>query len=171
MMAVIWPNGALIFGKAEPIIKQAEGLRLKAYLCPAKVWTLGWGCTQHPNGQPVTADDFLHDEAEAEVYLQASETRILLKLEASGAVTRAPTVNQAAALLSLAYNIGVGVHDGVKGDLADSSLLQAFDRGDIHGAALHFLDWDKARVDGAFVVLPGLKTRRTTEMNLFLEAA
>ena len=27
------------------IIKRAEGLRLEAYLCPAKVWTVGYGST------------------------------------------------------------------------------------------------------------------------------
>src|SRR5580692_11404452 len=28
------------------LIKQFEGLRLDAYLCPAGVWTIGWGHTQ-----------------------------------------------------------------------------------------------------------------------------
>ena len=29
-----------------PLIKEFEGCRLKAYLCPAGVWTIGWGCTE-----------------------------------------------------------------------------------------------------------------------------
>jgi lysozyme len=32
--------------KGLDIIKEAEGLRLKAYLCPAKVWTIGFGHTK-----------------------------------------------------------------------------------------------------------------------------
>lgn len=171
MMAVIWPDKALIFAAAEPIIKGAEGLRLSAYLCPAKIWTIGWGCTMDPAGRAIEPGMVLANDNEAEIYLQASAARILTRLENCGVVTRSPNVNQAGAFLSLTYNIGVGVHDGVKGDFADSSILDHFNRGDIHGAALHFLDWDKAKVDGAFVVLPGLKTRRITEMNLFEKAA
>lgn len=169
--AVIWPDRAAIFATAEPIIKGAEGLRLSAYLCPAKVWTIGWGCTMAPNGQAIEPGWKLSGPDEAEQFLQASATRILNQLERPGIVTRTPNVNQAGALLSLAYNIGVGVHDGVKGDLADSTLLACFNRGDVVGAGTRFLDWDKAKVDGVIVVLPGLKTRRITEMNLFDKAA
>jgi len=28
---------------AKPIVKEFEGLRLQAYLCPAGVWTIGYG--------------------------------------------------------------------------------------------------------------------------------
>lgn len=170
MMSVIWPDKAAVFTVAETIIKAAEGLRLKAYLCPAGVWTIGWGCTRRPDGHAIEPGQVITLQ-EAEEYLQASMGHIWAQLQASGAVTRTPNVNQAAALLSLAYNIGVGVHDGVKGDLADSSLLASFDAGNDAAAAQHFLDWDKARVNGVLVVLPGLVTRRTTERDLFLKAA
>lgn len=166
-----WPDKDAIFATAEPIIKGAEGLRLTAYLCPAQKWTIGWGCTYHPNGIPISAGDRLKDEAEAEVYLRASENRELDRLERSGALTRSPNINQAGAFLSLAYNVPLGVHDGVKGDLADSSLFACFNAGDDQGAARHFLDWDKAHVRGVLVVLPGLAKRRTTERDLFLKAA
>lgn len=170
-MSVIWPDKAKIFAAAEPIIKGEEGLRLVAYLCPAKKWTLGWGCTMTPDGHAIEPGMKLSGEAEAEVYLQASADRILSQLERSNAVQRSPNINQAAALLDLAYNVGVGVHDGHKGDLADSSLLDAFNHGDIQGAADRFMDWDKAKVEGVVVVLPGLFKRRSMDRDLFLRAA
>lgn len=169
-MLVIWPSSALIFSVAEPIIKGAEGLRLKSYPCPAGKWTIGWGCTLQPNGQPVEPGMVI-TALLAEVYLQASMARELALLERPGIVTRSPNLNQAAAFLDLTYNIGVGVHDGKKGDFADSDIVLNFNAGNDNEAANHFLDWDKAHVRGALMVLPGLVTRRTTEKALFLKAA
>ena len=39
------------------LIKKYEGCILQAYLCPAKVWTIGYGNTYHPNGTPVKEGD------------------------------------------------------------------------------------------------------------------
>lgn len=169
-MLVIWPASALIFSVAEPVIKAAEGLRLKAYLCPAGKWTIGWGCTMQPNGQAIEPGMTI-SPLYAEVFLQASMTRELALLEHPGIITRSPNVNQAGAFLSITYNIGVGIHDGKKGDFADSDIVANFNAGNDNEAADHFLDWDKAHVNGALVVLPGLATRRTTEKALFLKAA
>ncbi len=41
------------------LIKHFEGCRLKAYLCPAKKWTIGWGDTFYENGSPVKAGDYI----------------------------------------------------------------------------------------------------------------
>ena len=46
------------------LIKKFEGLRLDAYLCPAGVWTIGYGHLCDPKHPPIT-------EAEAEGYLAA----------------------------------------------------------------------------------------------------
>ena len=83
-------------------------------------------------------------------------------------MTRTPTIHQAAALICLAYNVGVGVHDGIKGDLADSTLLAKFNAGDIAGCAAHFLDWVYIHKDGHAVKLDGLVNRRMEEKALFL---
>lgn len=167
MMSVIWPDRDAILRTATPIIKTAEGLRLRAYLCPAKIWTIGWGCTMDPRGRAIEPGMTI-TPADAEVFLTASAGRILSRLEHPSIITRSPGLNQAGAFLSLTYNIGVGVHDGVKGDFADSSIVENYNAGNVAAAARHFLDWDKARVEGVLVVLPGLATRRTSEMNLFL---
>lgn len=170
-MSITWPDRAAIFAVAEPLIARFEHFEPKPYLCPAGVPTIGYGSTRYPDGRKVTLADQPCSEAEARVYLEYAMRRVLADLQACGAITRAPTVNQAAALLSLAYNVGVGVHDGRKGDLADSSLLECFDRGDLAGTAFHFLDWNKARVDGVLQPLAGLTTRRQAERDLFLQAA
>lgn len=170
-MPIIWPEASAIIQVAEPLIIRFEGFRPRPYLCPAGKPSIGYGSIKYPDGRKVTLDDPPCSQAEAEVYLLYGERRTLADLQASGAVTRPPNVNQAAALLCLAYNVGVGIHDGHKGDLADSTLLDHFNRGDLAGAADEFGKWDKAHVDGVVTVLPGLDTRRNAERDLFLLAA
>ena len=41
------------------IIKKYEGLSLKAYKCPAGVWTIGYGTTVYPDGQKVKEGDVI----------------------------------------------------------------------------------------------------------------
>ena len=36
--------------KGLDLIKEFEGCQLKAYKCPAGVWTIGWGTTEPING-------------------------------------------------------------------------------------------------------------------------
>lgn len=170
-MPVTWPAAGSVILLAEPIIKNAEGFSAKPYLCPAGKPTIGWGTTRYPDGRPVTMGDKPVQEIEAEVFLQASCKRVILDLQRPGIITRSPTVNQAAAFLSLAYNIGVGAHDGIKGDLADSTLLERFNAGDLAGAEAHFMDWNKAHVKGVLTTLPGLIRRREKEQKLFRSAA
>jgi lysozyme len=165
---VVWPARSEIFALAEPIIMAFEGFRAAPYLCAAGKPTIGYGTTRYPDGRKVSLSDHPCSRIEARVYLEYAMRRVLEDLQGSGAVTRAPGLHQAAALESLAYNIGVGAHDGIKGDLADSTLLARFNAGDIAGAADQFLSWDKAHVKGRLTVLPGLTQRRGEERRLFL---
>ena len=48
------------------IIKSFEGLSLKPYLCPAKVWTIGYGSTRSSTGGPVGPDMEPVTEADAD---------------------------------------------------------------------------------------------------------
>ena len=166
----IWPNTEVIFSLAEPLIKNAEGFKTHPYLCPAGKPTIGWGSTKYPFGKAVKLSDKPCTQIEAQVWLECAMRRVLCDLQSSGAVTRAPDANQAGAFLSLAYNIGVGCHDGIKGDLADSTLIEKFNAGDIVGAADEFLKWDKAHVNGTLTSLDGLTRRRQAERALFLKA-
>jgi lysozyme len=67
--------------------------------------------------------------------------------------------NQFDALLSFAYNLGLG-------NLQRSTLLKQVNAGDLAGAVREFAKWTKAKG----VELPGLVRRRTAQRALFGEA-
>jgi lysozyme len=152
---------------ATPIIMKWEGFRAAPYLCSAGKWTIGYGTIKYPNGVKVKQTDKPITPAIAASYLEASAKRVYQSL--------LPLVHQAcqqhewAALDILAYNVGVGTHDGKKGDLADSTLLAKLNRGDRAGAADQFLVWNKIHdKNGKVVALDGLTTRRKEERLIFL---
>lgn len=134
---------------AVPIIKEFEGCKLKAYKCPADVWTIGYG---HTDGVK-EGDEITQQEADR---LLASD----VDLFTSGVkrlVTSDINPNQLGALVSFAFNLGLG-------NLRHSTLLKLVNAGDFVGAANQFPRWNKA----AGKVLPGLIRRREAEKKLFL---
>lgn len=135
--------------KEAELIKSFEGLELEAYLCPADVWTIGYGHTGNvKEGDSIT-------KAEAEALLEKD-----LAVFRNG-VTRAVKVplneNQFGALVSFAYNLGIG-------SLQSSTLLKLLNAGDYAGAADQFLRWNKSKGK----VLTGLVRRREAERAVFL---
>jgi lysozyme len=78
-----------------------------------------------------------------------------------------PTQDQFDALVSIIFNCGAGVHDGVMGDIADSTLLRKWAAGDVVGAGDQFLVWNKGRINGKLTAIPGLTRRRQSERHLF----
>ena len=133
------------------IIKQSEGLRLEAYLCPAGVLTIGYGHT----GSDVREGSRVSRE-EAENLLTRDLERFekdILKM-----VKVELTQNQFDALVSFTYNVGSGA-------LKTSTLLKKLNAGNYMEAADEFLKWTKA----GGKELPGLVKRRRTERALFLE--
>lgn len=149
---------AMLSGAAT-LIRSAEGFRACPYRDAGGRVTIGWGSTHYRDGRAVALGDPPISEAAAEVLLEAAITEMWVSL--APRLERAPTDGQAAALLSLAYNIGATA-------LAASSLLAKFNRGDIVGAANEFLRFDKARIGGVLRALPGLAARRRRERGLFL---
>lgn len=137
------------------LIAEFEGQRLTAYRCPAGVWTIGIGSTQPPvtPGMQITVDEmwqrFDHDIA-------VFETGVLAAL--AGAPT---TQNEFNAMVSLAFNIGLG-------GFRTSSVLRAHKAGNTSAAANAFSLWNKATVDGRLVEVPGLTRRRAAEAALYL---
>ncbi len=131
------------------IIVDAEGMRLAAYKCPAGVWTIGVGHT----GDVKEGDTITRHQAE--VILEFDLTRF------EQAVTRlAPKANgnQFSAMVSLAFNIGIGAFE-------KSGLLKAHLAGQHRNAAIEFARW----VHGGGKVLPGLVKRRAAEAVLYLQ--
>ena len=135
---------------AIPLIKEFEGCKLKAYLCPAGVWTIGYG---HTDGVK-EGDEITQQEADR---LLANDVHSF-----SAGVQRLVTSdinrNQLGALTSFAFNVGLG-------NLRHSTLLRLVNKGDFVGAANQFSRWNKA----GGKVLAGLTRRREAEKKLFLK--
>ena len=88
-----------------PIIRKYEGLRLQAYLCPAGVFTIGFGSTFYENGSKVQEGDKITiDRADRLLF------DIVQKFEISvrGLIKKPLNENQIGALTSFAFNVGIG---------------------------------------------------------------
>ena len=132
------------------LIKDAEGLRLDAYLCPANVWTIGYGTTGGiRKGMRVTKD-------EAEKLLRMDVTKF--ERAVARLVNVSLTSNQFSALVSFVYNVGEGA-------FASSTMLRLLNKGEFGAAADQFARWNKA---GGRALI-GLTKRRAAERALFLK--
>jgi GH24 family phage-related lysozyme (muramidase) len=132
--------------------KQADGT-FAAYPDPGSggdPWTIGWGSTG-PDVKPgvVWTKAQCDDRCAQDVAAFATNVAAVL----GGAPT---TQHQFDAMVSFAYNVGIG-------NLSSSTLLKKHKAGDYAGAAAEFAKWNKA----AGKVLPGLTRRRATESKLY----
>ena len=140
-------------------IHASEGFRALAYLCPAGVPTIGYGTTKGVTAADV--DNRVITMAEA-TQLAAYDLAVF-----EDAVSRLckvlPTQAQFDAMVSLAYNIGIGA-------FTNSSVLRAHNRGDSMAAGRAFALFDKARVKGELKVMKGLTRRRAEESAVYLSS-
>jgi len=106
------------------LVKEFEGLRLKAYKCPAAVWTIGYGHTSAA-GAPIVSADMLISKETAEEILQ----RDMVQYEdgVRGLVKVGLTQGQFDALVDFAYNAGVGALQ--KSTLLKKVNAEKFDQG------------------------------------------
>jgi GH24 family phage-related lysozyme (muramidase) len=141
---------------AQKIIKTFEGCKLAAYKCPAGVWTIGWGATS-VNGAAVREGDKI-SQALADELLRAEILRIAAQLHEIIPAAAKWGGNQQAALISWAYNVGLGA-------VKDSTLRRRINAGESAQVVIpqELPKWDKA--NGA--ALPGLTRRRAAEVALF----
>ena len=131
-------------------IRNEEGCKLKAYLCPAGKWTIGYG---HTAG---VTEGMTISQAHAEELLRADVIDVAQRMSS---YIKAPVTKwQFIALVSLSFNVG---------DLRRKApkLLHNLNSRQEDKAAHEFLDIchgpDKK-------VIPGLKRRREKEAKLFL---
>jgi lysozyme len=134
--------------QARDIIADFEGCKLKAYLCPANVPTIGYGRTSNVKmGDTCTqeqADAWLQEELDH----FGSGVVEMIKVEVNQ--------NQFDALVSFAYNVGLGALKG-------STLLRLLNEGKHGECGEQFLRWNKA----GGTVLAGLTRRRQAEKAMF----
>lgn len=148
--------------QAIDLIKEFEGWhralpdgRAAPYVCPAGVWTIGYGATFDISGKPITPHSAPITKEEGEILLMAQVT--IFHRGVMGLVTAPVNLNQMGALTSFAFNLGLG-------RLKSSTLLRKVNA-EIQGAADEFPKW----VMGGGRKLPGLVRRRQAERALFLQ--
>lgn len=148
--ALAQPNDALRTGvRGTDLIKRFEGLRLRAYRCPAGVLTIGYGHTGGVReGQVITAEI-------AQVYL-LKDLRRFEKHTSANVTRRALRQNQFDACISLCYNAGYRI----RGNLARSLNMN-----DTEGVAREF----RKIVHAKGKKLAGLVRRREAEIKLYEE--
>lgn len=137
------------------LVKKFEEFSSEAYLCPAGVWTIGYGHTAgvHP-GQTMTkkeAEDVLRqDLAES-----ATDVERLITVPLTG--------NQFSALVSFAFNVGAG-------NLQSSTLRRKLDVSNYEAVPSELNRWVKATdpVTKEKKTMRGLVRRRAAEAELWL---
>ena len=133
---------------AVEVLRTFEGLRLRAYLCPAMVWTIGYGHTAGVRpGQVITLD-----EAEALLRQDIAHTEEAL----SRLISVELNAHQFGALMCFAFNIGIAA-------FKRSTLLARLNRGEADKVPGELRRWSHSRG----IKLPGLVRRREAEILLW----
>jgi lysozyme len=143
--------GAAAVSIVVPETQHWEGKRTKAYLDIAGVPTICFGDTANVRMGQV-ASDAECDERLARQLLNHARP-VLRCVPSLGAPMR---VNQRAASIVLAYNIGTTA-------FCRSTVAARFNAGDWRGGCDAFLRWNKARVGGVLQPVRGLTNRRQAE--------
>lgn len=141
--------------KGISILHQYEDLRLEAYLCPAGIPTIGWGNTYYEDGTKVKLGEkiskqranVLFENILNDVFIPGVRRLIKVKLNK----------NQFSALVSFAYNVGLG-------NFKNSTLLKRVNiNPNDPDIAYQFSRWNKSKGK----VLRGLTKRRKDEAGLY----
>lgn len=134
------------------LIKKFEGLKLESYKCPAGLWTIGYGNTQWENGIKVKENQFI-DIQRAEKLLTFWVSKY------ADRITVKCNQNQFDALVSFAYNVGIGNFD--------SSTLKKKVIANPNDPTIRdeFMKWVSSRGKQ----LAGLVKRREAEANLYFK--
>lgn len=130
------------------IVREAEGLRLSAYLCPAGIPTIGYGHTKGVKLGDTCTKQQAEEWLENDFFMAKNDVRAVVKVPLRE--------NQLDALASFVFNLGVR-------KLIQSTLLKKLNAGDYSGAAAEFDKW----VFAGKVKLNGLIKRRAKERQLF----
>ena len=148
------------------LIKHFEGCHFKPYLCPALLWTIGYGHVLYPeqNRMPLSQRKSYslkteHNRSYSQEEVDELLRKDLLRFE-NGVHRLFPNVlfkqNQFDALVSFSFNLGLGT-------LQRSTVRSALLRGDEETAINTLLKY--CRAGGK--ILKGLQRRRAAEADLF----
>ncbi len=135
------------------LIREFEGLRRNAYRDAVGVWTIGYGHTSAA-GEPHVKPGMVITENEATEILERDVEKFAEGVRSHVKVLLAS--DQFSALVSFAYNVGLG-------NLARSSVLKAVNTRDFEAVPRRLALWNKA----GGKTLAGLVRRRAAEAALF----
>jgi lysozyme len=139
------------------IIRKYEGLKLRAYICPAGLNTIGYGATFFENGTKVQPNDVITmDRADKLLHFQVK----LFADEVKRVVKSKINENQLGALVSFCFNVGGAAFS--RSTLARKANANPNDP----TIRAEFMRWTR----GGGKVLPGLVKRREEEANLYYAA-
>lgn len=140
---------------ARALCGRFEGIRLKVYLCPAGVPTIGIGSTAYEDGRRVAPGDPGITLERAYALLDLTLATIYLPAARAYCPPCMQSAEMQAALGDFAYNLGCT-------RLKASTLRRKINAGDIAGARRELARW----VRGGGIVLRGLVIRREAEAAL-----
>lgn len=140
---------------AAAIAIPAEGLRQYAYYDPPGILTVCYGSTSGV----IAGKRYTLDECKARL-----DRDMLHAVEQVDRCAPNAPVNVLAAFGDAAYNLG----PRIACDTANSTAARKLKAQDWPGACRELPKWDKARIAGGLVPLPGLTKRRAKEMALCL---
>lgn len=136
------------------LIQQFEGLKLKAYKDSAGIWTIGYGNITYLDGSKVKkGDEITREQAD----LMFKETANKFAYKVASLIDVCLTQNQFNALVSLAYNIGLGAFE-------KSTILKKVNASPNNPSIKdEFLKWKMA----GGKVIQGLLNRRIKESEVY----
>ena len=158
------------------LMHRFEGFKDKPYLCPAHLWTIGYGHVLYPEQirLPVKrSPDRQAPTIRREYPLRPQDSKVFSKEEIDALFSKDVSIFERGvlrlvpgtagrqssfdALVSFAFNVGLG-------NLQRSTVRARANRGDWEGAAEALMMWTR----GGGRVLPGLVRRRQAEREMFL---
>lgn len=154
---------AAAIAAAAAIAIPAEGLRQTAYRDPIGILTVCWGAT----GQGVQAGKrYTLDECRDR--LDEDMRKAVETVERCRPGLPEPVL---AAFSDAVFNLGPKVACDTRPPPDGSTAARLLQTGDLAGACRQLPRWNRAKLAGVSVVLPGLTKRRAKEMELCLEGA
>lgn len=146
------PEGLNLVKRFEGLHKLSENNMVHSYLCPAGVWTIGWGHTDGVTSESTATiaecENFLRQDLEDCARVIKNNVKVPL------------TQSQFDSLASFVFNLGAG-------NFKSSTLLKKLNKGEYDAVPEQLLRWNKATVEGKLKELPGLTRRRAAEATLF----
>jgi len=128
------------------LIRRFEGCRLIAYLCPALVWTCGWGSTGADVVKGTT-----WSQAQADMRMEQDAIRFSSAVLKISPMLLAFSERHAVAS-DFAYNVGLAAYK-------TSTFRRKLEAGDLEAAKKELMKW----IWGGGKKLPGLILRRHVE--------